>query len=328
VQAQILLTLSVGSLKALVDSGEVPLVDIPEFAMREFDLRGLNVPASMFAGCPIETFDQLRDNADKAGCPVLILVEEQPLLFAFETDEQRDATLQRINRLAIAANRLGCNALSVSCEAPADDEDAFELTIDGIKDAIGKIDQFDLNLLIAPTKGLTDDPDKLTDLIKRVGGFRIGSFPSFGHAETSSDPKETLRKLAPYAGGIEATITGRKKSIALDEAIDSILSVGYLNTLAINFQGSKKPVEGIRTARRALAEALGQLDDEDLEALLEEEFPEVVESGTEDQSDDKDKGDVESLESADETSDEADSRFDDEDSEEDSEREPGELEGS
>ncbi|MDG2031812.1 MAG: hypothetical protein P8J45_12480 [Phycisphaerales bacterium] len=283
-QAQILLTLSVGSLKALVKSGEVALVDIPAFAMREFDLRGLNVPASMFAGSPIEIFDQLRDNADKAGCPVLILVEEQPLLFAFETDEQRDATLERINRLAIAANRLGCNALSVSCEAPADDEDAFELTIDGIKDAIGKIDQFDLNLLIAPTKGLTDDPDKLTDLIKRVGGFRIGSFPSFGHAETSSDPKETLRKLAPYAGGIEATITGRKKGLALDEAIDSILSVGYLNTLAINFQGSKNPVDGIRTARRSLAEALGQLEEEDLEALLEEEFPETT--GSESEGDD------------------------------------------
>jgi sugar phosphate isomerase/epimerase len=276
VQAQILLTLSVGSLKTLVDSGEVPLEDVPAFAMREFDLRGLNIPASMFAGCSIEVFDRLRDNADKAGCPVLILVEEQPLLFAFETDEQRDATLERINRLAIAANRLGCNSLAVSCLAPRDDEDTFELTVDGIKDAIGKIEQFDLNLLLAPTKGLTHEPDRMTDLIKRVGGFRIGSFPSFGHAERTKDPNETLRKLAPYAGGIEATISTGKKGVDIGEAIDSILSVGYLNTLSINLQTTRKrPMDGIRAARRSLAEALGQLDEEDLEALLEEEFPDV-----------------------------------------------------
>lgn len=291
-QAQILLTLSVGSLKALVESGEVDLVDVPALAMREFDLRGLNVPASMFAGCSLETFDRLRDNADKAGCPVLILVEEQPLRFAFEDDDQRDATLNRIGRLATAANRLGCNSLAVCCEAPGTDEDTFELTIDGLKDAIGKIDQFDLNLLIAPNKGLTEDPDRLTDLIKRVGGFKIGSFPSFGHAETTDEPRETLRKLAPYAGGIEATITARKKGLAIDDAIDAILSVGYLNTLSINYQGRKNAIEGIRAARRSLAEALGQLDEEDLEALLAEEFPEMVEAGEGDAGD-GDSGDGE-----------------------------------
>jgi len=104
-------------LQSLVDSGEIPLEEMPGYAIREFDLRGLNVPASMFAGRPIETFDRLRDNADKAGCPVLILIEENPLKFAFETDEERDATMERISRLAVAANRLGCNSLAVCCLA-------------------------------------------------------------------------------------------------------------------------------------------------------------------------------------------------------------------
>ena len=139
-QAQILLTLSASSLQSLVDSGEVPLEEIPAFAIREFDLRGLNVPASMFAGRPIEAFDLLRDNADKAGCPVLILVEEAPLKFGFETDEERDATLERVGRLAVAANRLGCNSLAICCLAPTDDEDTFELTADGLKEAIRRIE--------------------------------------------------------------------------------------------------------------------------------------------------------------------------------------------
>ena len=311
VQAQILLTLSVGSFKSLIDSGELALHDVPSFAMREFDLRGLNVPASMLSGCPIDVFDRLRDNADKSGCPVLTLVEEQPLPFAFETDEQRDVTLERVNRLSVAANRLGCNALAVSCEAAKSDEDTFEMAVDGIKDAIAKVEPFDLNLLLAPTKGMTHDPDRLTDLIKRVGGFRIGSFPSFGHAEETSDPRETLRKLAPYAGGLEATITGKKKGLVIAEAVDSILSVGYLNTLSINYVGKKDPLEAIRVARRSLAEALGQIDEEELEALLEADFPDVpdVADGGESQ------GDEGALEAAtDDAADSADQEAGDDDS--------------
>ena len=271
-QAQILMTLAAGSLKGLIDSGELALVDIPEFTMREFDLRGLNVPASMFTGCSIEVFDQLRDNADKAGCPVLILVEDAPLNFMESDPKALEASLDRIQRLAVAANRLGCNSLAISCTAPAKSDDAFEETAAGLKRAIAQIDDFDLNLLVAPSQGLTDDPDRLTDLIKKVGGFRIGSYPSFAHAKKSGDAHNTLRKLAPYAGGLEITtrsMKGGEASIDAYEAMESVLGVGYQNTVALSFQGKGDPVTTLRAARRKVAESLGQLDEEDLEELLD-----------------------------------------------------------
>ena len=115
------------------------------------------------------------------------------------------------------------------------------MTVDGVKDAVAKVEPYDLNLLLAPTKGMTHDPDRLTDLIKRVGGFRIGSFPSFGHAEETSDPRETLRKLAPYAGGLEATITGKKKGLDLGDAVDSILSVGTSTRCPSNTSARRTP---------------------------------------------------------------------------------------
>ena len=272
-QAQILLTLAGGSLKSLVDSGELALEDIPEFAMREFDLRGLNMPASMFAGCPLDVFDRLRDRADKAGCPVLTLTEETPLRFSAASPGDLDKTFDRITRLATAANRLGCNALTISCEAPKDTDEIFEQMALSIKKVIQRIESFDLNLLIAPTDGLTNDPDRLTALIKKVGGFKIGSFPRFDHAEKTSDPSDTMRKLAPYAGGMEAVVTGAKGGIAevaAYEAIESVLNVGYQNTLAIRFSGKGDPIEMIRSGRRQIAEALGQVEvDEELEEMLQ-----------------------------------------------------------
>ena len=272
-QAQILLTLAGGSLKSFVDSGELALEDIPAFAMREFDLRGLNMPASMFAGCSLDVFDRLRDKADKAGCPVLTLTEETPLRFSDASPGDLNKTFDRVSRLATAANRLGCNALTISCEAPKDTDEVFERMAMSIKKVIQRIENFDLNLLVAPTDGLTSDPDRLTALIKKVGGFKIGSFPRFDHAEKTPDPSDTMRKLAPYAGGMEAVVTSGKGGIAqvaAYEAIESVLNVGYQNTLAIRFAGKGDPVEMIRSGRRQIAEALGQVEvDEELEEMLQ-----------------------------------------------------------
>ena len=272
-QAQILLTLAGGSLKSLVDSGELALEDIPSFAIREFDLRGLNMPASMFAGCSLDVFDRLRDRADKAGCPVLTLTEETPLRFSDSSPGDLNKTFDRVTRLATAANRLGCNALTISCEAPEDTDELFDRMAGSIKKVIQRIENFDLNLLIAPTKGLTGDPDRLTALIKKVGGFKIGSFPCFDHAENTTDPSDTMRKLAPYAGGMEAVVTSGKGGIAkvaAYEAIESVLNVGYQNTLAIRFVGKGDPIEMIRSGRRQIAEALGQIEvDEELEEMLQ-----------------------------------------------------------
>jgi hypothetical protein len=82
-----------------------------------------------------------------------------------------------------------------------------------------------------------------------------------------------MRKLAPYAGGMEAVVTSGKSGVAkvaAYEAIESVLNVGYQNTLAIRFAGKGDPIEMIRSGRRQIAEALGQVEvDEELEEMLQ-----------------------------------------------------------
>ncbi|MBT8485762.1 MAG: sugar phosphate isomerase/epimerase [Phycisphaerales bacterium] len=241
-------------------NGKIPILDLPDYAIRELQLRGMNVPASMLAGWSLEQFDRLRDRADKAGCPCLVLIEEQPLAFAAASRKKREAAAERVRRLAAAAQRLGCNALSISFEA-ADTDDAFELVAEEMRGLMPSLERMELNVLLAPNEGLTHDPDRLTDLIKRIGGFRIGSLPSFEHAAATGDVIGTLRKLAPYAGAVHASVMGFSKAgkhtgFDLGECVEAIRSVGFVNTLAIDYRGKTNAVAAIERARELLQEAI------------------------------------------------------------------------
>jgi sugar phosphate isomerase/epimerase len=233
---------------------------MPKFAIDHLQLRGLNVPASHLAGWSFEDLDRLRDRADKAACPCLVLFEDNPLDLANPNDKRRAEVAERIRRLAAAANRLGCNALALKCKAPDEDE-AFDRVVTEMRAIMPFVERLELNVLIAPNEGLTDTPERLTDLIKRIGGFRIGSLPNFGHAAATGNLVEALRALAPYAGSIHATIKGfdrkgRHLDYDLDECVAAIRGVGFLNTLAIDYTGEDDPVATIERARDVLQAAI------------------------------------------------------------------------
>ncbi len=258
-----LLTLAARSLRTLVSAngeGAMSLLDLPTFAMQELQLRGVNVPSSMLAGWSLEDLDRLRDRGDKAGCPCLVLIEDSPMCLASPDPKEIVSAADRIQRLAVAANRLGCNALAIRCTA-ADTDEAFDQAALELKRLMPVVERLELNLLIAPHEGLTERTDRLTDLLKRIGGFRIGSLPDFGHAADSGDLVDALRKLAPYAGAVHATIEGfddqgRHEKFDLAEAVAAIRSVGFLNTLAIDYVGEGDAVANIERARTLLEKAI------------------------------------------------------------------------
>jgi hypothetical protein len=259
-----LLTLSAGSFRHQIGrNGEdgMSIFDLPSFTIRQLNLHGLNIPASMLAKWSLEDLDRLRDRADKAACPCLVLVEDKPLSFAAD-EALREQSADRVRRLAVAANRLGCNAIALRCAAP-DTQESFDLVADEIKELMPPVERLELNVLLAQHEGLTHTTEKLTSLIKRVGGFRIGSLPTFAAAAAAGrgDPTECLRKLAPYAGAIHATIEGfnkkgAHKSYDLAACVTAIRSVGFLNTLAIDYTGDADPVPAIEKARDILQAAI------------------------------------------------------------------------
>ena len=249
-----LLTLSAGAYRGRLDSEKDPLTlfDLPEFTITELGLRGLGINASQLAGFGMAELEQVRDCADKASCPVLLLNEDTPLDFGSPDPNVQDTILERIRRLGLATTALGASSLGVACGG-TDNDETFDQAAATIRRAMQAIDRHEVNLLLRPTPGLTEAPERLTELIKKVGGFRIGSLPDFRDAHLGGDFVPALRRLAPYAGAVYATLGGRKKSdptpYSLEEGLEAVLAVGYQNTICLHYEGTGDPTESIIAAR-------------------------------------------------------------------------------
>ncbi|MBC8523502.1 TIM barrel protein [PVC group bacterium] len=238
----LLLTLAIESLNPLIEKGEHGVLDSPTISSDQFGLRGVMVDADHLSGWGIEQYKAFRNAADKAHCPCLLLRGSRRLDLVGDQEGGRE----RIGRLAVAANRLGCNAVAITPKIP-DDEEAIDHIVLQLREAMMHVERLDLNLLLQPCEGLTEDPDELIEVIKQIGGFRIGALPTFSAAAATSDPLEALRKLAPYAGGIVADFpAGRgKKRVDPVEGLIAVREVGYSNSLALNYVGAGNPIKEI-----------------------------------------------------------------------------------
>jgi len=264
-QAQMLIALSAGSLRGLLSRAKNPLTlaDLPEYAREELDLRGLSLPTDMLAGRTLVDLDRLRDRADRVGCPVLMLVETEAMDLA-GADARQAAALDRLRKLAMAASRLGAPFVGIQLQQ-VDSPERMERASKGIRAALGEMDRWEVNLLLQPCGGLLERGEPLVDLVKKVGGFRIGALPSFQHAHESGDLRDMLRRLAPYAQAMIAQVkgfsaAGKHVDWSLETCIEVLRAVGYGNMLSLEYVGKGDGTKTIERARDALQEAVRAIE--------------------------------------------------------------------
>lgn len=286
------------------------LTDLPAYAREQLGLFGLNINTDLLVGADQHKLDRLREAADKSSCPCLVLVESAALAFAHSDDDKGDAAIARMRRVVQAAHRLGCNSAAVGVTGD-DGPDALEYAADRLKRVLQGAERMEVNLLLMAQPGLTETPERLTDLIKKIGGFRIGTFPDFQTAASFADPVHFLRRLTPYASAVTATAIRFKEAkkppgvvhepYDLIEYVHVIESVGYQGTLAIDYRGEDDPEKGVKNARDVLAWALGDQPEEEEDGDELDLGPEIEEPGEEKAPvDEEEEEDDEELEEADE----------------------------
>lgn len=268
-----LLTLSISTLRPLLTargSARLDLLDAPAYAKETLGLNGLHLTTERLSGFTRAKLEQLRDRADKSACACLVLQETNPQNLADARGDLGDKAVDRVQRVIEAAHVLGCNAAVISI-AGKDDDAHFERAVDRIREAVETAERLEINLLISPTEGLTASADRVTDMIKKIGRFRVMTYPDFETASKAEDPIAHLRRLTPYAGALVASTLGFKGlakkgdehpgeaehvGFDLGEMVQTVLSVGYDGPMAVDYRGEGDVTMGALLSREALEAAI------------------------------------------------------------------------
>lgn len=179
------------------------MTDLPAYAKNTLGLSGLNLTTDLLAGADRAHLESIRERADKSGCACLLLIESKPLPLTEPDPAVAGKAVDRMKAVVRAAHILGCNSAAVTITGPATDA-AQVFAIKRLKEVADSAERLDLNVLISPTEGLTAIPEKVTEIIKKVGGFRVGTLPDFLSATGSKEPVAYLRRLIPYASCVTA----------------------------------------------------------------------------------------------------------------------------
>jgi sugar phosphate isomerase/epimerase len=256
-----LLTLSARSVASLLTGPKATLnlFSLPKVAMQQFEFRGLNVQTRFLAGMSMPDIERLRDQADKIGCPWLALIEEDPHDPATQDAQVAEKGLERIGRVLKVAQKLGCSSVGVAINVPSD-EPAFDRASERIKKYLGAAEKLDLNLLLMPAEGKPINPEQLTRLIRKVGGFRMGALPDFQAAAESGTPADYLRSLTPYASTVTAVALGFNKKgqhVGFDAAacLNAVKAVGFEGSLSLEYRRSGDPLVALEATRALYAPA-------------------------------------------------------------------------
>ena len=231
-------SLNVNSIRDLLKKrgkNAVRVVDLPRYTKDHLGLQALNLSTDLLKGMGRSEIEKIRDSGDKVGCTCLMLSEPDPLDMAAGRDKAGDSAVERMIRVIRAGSVLGCNAVSLSILGK-DSDDAFDQAVDRMKQVLEVADRIDINVLISPMKGLTEDPERVTELVKAIGGFRIGTLPDFQTAAESGDPATDLRRLTPSATVVNASTLAFEEGEASDEVMKNAEGLSGLDALAAELE--------------------------------------------------------------------------------------------
>lgn len=184
--------------------------DAPRYIQEQTGLNAMTMATDLLAGASRDSLTRIRENGDRVGCACLLLSQTEPLALGDPRKKTGEDAVIRMTKVVEAASLLGCNSASLAITAKDTDE-TMTLVAQRMRQVLERADRLEIMVLIRPEKGLTEDAERLTELVKTIGGFRVGTMPDFESAVASGDPVHYLKRLTPYASVVNASTLGFKE---------------------------------------------------------------------------------------------------------------------
>lgn len=198
------ISLAQWALVSEVREGKWKNSDFPRIAREDFDINGIEFVSTLFELPTFSYLTRLRRSAEKYKVTmVLIMVDDEG-----ETcDPNKEARIQTaINhrKWVDIARFLGCHSIRTNCRGPenAPKDQALEWSADCYNRLLEYAANAGIGVLIENHGGLSNDPDWMLSLFRKVDNPYFGSYPDWRGPSQEFDNYKYLVKMLPYARGM------------------------------------------------------------------------------------------------------------------------------
>jgi len=233
-------------------AGKFKTLELARIAREDFDLNGIEFVNTLFE-VPTETYlNQLKKNADDhAIAMVLIMVDDEGDGCAATKEERRQFAINHRKWIDIA-QYLGCVAIRTNCRGYQirDKEEGLKLAVESYHLLLEYASQAGINVLIENHGGLSNDPDWMLALIKKINHPNFGTYPDWREPASDFDNYDYLKKTAPHAKGMSYRNQPTEKLTA--EMITLSKESGYHGWYGIESNGRAEIKKGIELLEKYL----------------------------------------------------------------------------
>jgi hypothetical protein len=182
-----------------IREGKWKTLDFPRIAREDFDIAGIELVNTLFEVPTYSYLKQLKKNAEDHGVQmVLIMVDDEGEPASPDKTERKQMVINHRKWIDIA-QYLGCHSIRTNCR-PRDVsfEDGLKWATESYNHLLEYAAPAKISVVIENHGTLSDDPDFIVALMKKVNNLYFGTLPDF----KGDDPYTYVRKTVPYATGI------------------------------------------------------------------------------------------------------------------------------
>ncbi len=240
---------------ALVDeikAGKWKNLDFPSIAREVFDLNGIEFVNTLFEVPHVNYLNELKQNADDNGVEMVLIMVDAEGDGAEPTAELRNQFAVNHRKWIDIAHYLGCGAIRTNCRAPkdADPKEALKWAVESYQMLLEYAKPAGIKVCIENHGGVSNDPDWMLDLLKKVDDADFGTYPDWRGPSDKFDNIDYLKKTIPYAFGQSYRNQPTEEQSA--QMIKISQDSGYQGWYGIESTGREAIHEGIRILKKYL----------------------------------------------------------------------------
>jgi len=226
-------------------AGKMKTLDLPRIAREDFDLNGIEFVNTLFE-VPTETYlQQLKQNADDHGVAMVLIMVDDEGDGCARTQQGRKQFAINHRKWIDIAHYLGCHTIRTNCRGydVKDKNEALRYAIESYNLLLEYASQAKINVVIENHGGVSNDPDWMLELMKKINHPHLGTYPDWREPAPDFDNLNYLEKTAPFAKGMSYRNQPTEKLTV--QMIDVCEKAGYHGWYGIESNGRNEIRKGI-----------------------------------------------------------------------------------